>query len=162
MCPPNSQTSQPCDPEPGGHHCGQGLRLCFGGWRIPKLHGVALGKQAFVKRFFDERHNINTNCYYVSFWGATSIHLGTFDFILKLLSSFKNLNKSMFSSSLKRVIYLFKVIIKFQHNPSVPGGKDTLWTIYFSHPWSARENKQLLWRCLGAHCHGNGHSLLGH
>lgn len=80
--------------------------------------GQLQGNRPFVKCSFDEKHNIHTNCYYVSFWEATSIHLGTFDFIpLQFLSFFKKFNKSMFSSGLKRVIYLFKVIIKFQHNP---------------------------------------------
>ena len=35
--------------------------------RSPRLRGVALGKLAFVKFFFDEKHNINTNCCDVSF-----------------------------------------------------------------------------------------------
>lgn len=153
-------------------HCGQSLRLSFGDWQTPKTLGSSVlesssmgqlwGNRAFVKCSFDEKHNINTNCYYVSFWGATSIHLVTFDFILQLLSFFKKFNKSKFSSGLKGVIYLFKVIIKFQHNPQFPRGKGTLWMIYFSHPWSARETKWLPWWCLGVHCHGNSQSIWGH
>ena len=65
----------------------------------------------------------------------------------------------MFSSGLKGVIYLFKVIIKFQHNPCFPRGKETLWTTYFSHPWSASRGER--W-CPRTHCHGNEQGVWGH
>lgn len=89
------------------------LKLRSAPYKAPELQLVSQGNRALVN-LLGEMCNSNTNCCSVHFRAATSAHSGTFDFYShQPQSSSKNFNKSVFSSVLKRLIYLFKVIIKF-------------------------------------------------